>query len=215
MKTHQKITLLLSLLLFVSCLKNKEYSIEGRLMYGCGSPAANEEFVLYQYYSVIQPKRTLNRTVKTDEEGYFKFIYKRKEANLLEITMADAGTLLGGISSMEDVELGDVYYQPTFNFIIKLEVDSSYTDQDTLTILNHNDKFNEVDNKLRFIGPFEDRVLDTVYNEPYFTVPYYDSTYKRYKIVNYILNGDSEWSEIKFEFRELCNDSFHEGVIKL
>lgn len=217
MKT-MKITIAMLLLTFLmSCNKNEQYTIIGRVLYGCDSLIVNDNsFLLTQEFkeaSLIPSKRDpIYRGFFTDGNGRFKIIYKRKEAVNTDLEFYfNNNHVYEGIPAYQDVDLGNVYVGNTFvSFKIRLDVDSAYTASDTLIIKTHNQL------QIQIPGPFQNGVVDTVYNFSYFRSHHYTEGVE-INIVNYrILNsGVVQQGNVDFMIPKLCTNELFEAVIKI
>ena len=157
-------------LLLVSCekSKNKSLTIEGRLMSGCNTPAANKEGSIRTYDALSGPGIVLDFI--TDDNGYFKISHNEKGSiSKFYVNVEGGSDVLRVHYYPEDhKKLGDIYINPfPTNFIINLDVQNPYTENDTLVMLNHNssDPFDQ----LLIPGPFESGFIDSV-SDYYFGV---------------------------------------------
>ncbi|PKR80928.1 hypothetical protein CW751_07100 [Brumimicrobium salinarum] len=212
------ITLTLVTFLSLGCNKainkGKEYTVEGRLMYNCETPIVNTEFSFRQGDpGILGLKKPLSLTVKTNAEGYFKIVYNGKEANVSDFKIRDGGTIMNNIPVFENIDLGNIYYNPTFSFKISLDVVNPYTSNDTLEIPNYNDIFNENNNRIYISGPFENGVIDTVLNYPDMSSIWYNSASTFY--VKYRINNNSNWVETELEISNHCKGELYDAVIKI
>jgi hypothetical protein len=71
------VIILASSLLLFSCIKNKTTTIEGILMAGCDTPAANASGAIKTDDALVSDGVSLNFT--TDENGYFNVSYSEKD----------------------------------------------------------------------------------------------------------------------------------------
>jgi len=217
MKT-MKITIAMLLLAFLmSCNKNEQYTITGRVLYGCDSLIVNDKsFLLTQEFkeaSLIPSKRDpIYRGFFTDGNGRFKIIYKRKEAVNTDLEFYfNNNHVYEGIPAFQDVDLGNVYVGNTFvSFEIKLEVDSAYTSNDTLVVKAYNQL------QIQIPGPFHNGVIDTVYNFPYYRAQHFTDGVE-VGIINYriLSSGIVSQGEAEFLISKFCTNELFEAVIKI
>lgn len=119
MKTIKNIIGVLVFITFISgCskTKNEEFVIKGRMMASCSVPASNVEgFAIKQYPAAMNlGKDPISKHFSTDENGYFKIGYKRKEARGIDIRIAKSGSILEGIPAMENIDLGELMWRLHF-----------------------------------------------------------------------------------------------------
>ncbi|HZH86472.1 MAG TPA: hypothetical protein VFD77_04080 [Brumimicrobium sp.] len=217
MKFVQYTIVLLLVTFLTSCNKNEKYSIKGRVMYGCDSLIVNDNrFLLTQKFQeaslIPSKKEPIYRGFFTDEDGRFEIIYKRKEAVNTDLEFYfNKNHVYEGIPAFQDVDLGNVYVGNTFvSYVIKLDVDGAYTANDTLVIKAYNQP------QIEIPGPFQNMVIDTVYNYPYFRAHHYTEGVEidviNYKIINSSLvrQGRAEFLITKF-----CTNELFDAVIKI
>ena len=184
-------------LLLVSCekSKNKSLTIEGRLMSGCNTPAANKEGSIRTYDALSGPGIVLDFI--TDDNGYFKISHNEKGSiSKFYVNVEGGSDVLRVHYYPEDhKKLGDIYINPfPTNFIISLDVQNSYTSNDTLAIRDYSssDPFAQ-----RLIpGPFTNGFLDSVVNDYYNLFPISRSS---------VTNGNTPTHSVIFYLRSLPN----------
>ncbi|PKR80927.1 hypothetical protein CW751_07095 [Brumimicrobium salinarum] len=223
MKTKMKNIITLTLVTFLSLgcnkaiNKGKEYTVEGRLMYNCETPMDNTEFSFRQGDpALISIKDPLSLTVKTDAEGYFKVVYNGKEANGSNFTIRDGGTLLDGIPVHENVKLGEVVIGARIiSFVRRLEVVEAYTENDTLIMPDYN-AINNPYALLRIPGPFENGVIDTVWNWSLLKHPTYKEIMEL-RIIHCLSQTPSDFKNVYIEIPDYCANinKLYEGVLKI
>jgi hypothetical protein len=170
MKIIISFTIVIALLVACSKNTNQQVTVTGRLMQSCDTPAANKNGLIRLPGGGIlaNPSKTLEFT--TDENGYFTVTHNESFSDFSVRTSAAHSVLevesLGG----DKKELGEVYINPFPNkFIIKLDVNNPYTENDTLVL---KDFGNSDPLAQRYIpGPFESGFLDSVVNNPYTSFP--------------------------------------------
>ena len=209
------------LLLFSSCIKNKTITIEGRLMQSCDTPAANREGSIIAADGLLTgPGEILFFT--SDENGYFKASYTVK-ANIVSFGVSVQGS--GEVLRVNHLEgdkkdLGEVYVNPfPTNFIIKLDVQNPYTENDTLVLSDYSST-GPFDVRL-IAGPFESGILDSVFNHMFskFPVnffqlndnsgPFYSTPFLIRSLPYYI--GDHKTGD--FHISPICSDEFAEVTL--
>ncbi|MEX2484905.1 MAG: hypothetical protein WED10_10110 [Brumimicrobium sp.] len=212
------LSLVLMILIFTSCQKKRTLTFEGRLFKSCNTPAANKEFSIrtstFSPFS-YSPDLVLNFT--TDDEGYFKVTHT-EDSNISKFTVVvGAREVLYVHYYPEDhKKLGNMYISFPTNFIINLDVQNPYTENDTLVMhdFSSSDPFAE---KL-FPGPFESGFLDSVVNHPYDNfpiswqqqsegnLPKYSISYHFRNETGY--NGHNE--TVSFDTAPICSDEYAE-----
>ena len=212
------------LLLFISCKKNKANTIEGVLMEDCNMPAANIEGYIYEHdYSHALLSNDVWEYFTTDENGYF--IVQTKENIKVKLNLKNNGDrVLSEIDiGKSDLNLGKVYYNKfPSRFIIKLDVMNSYTENDTLVLLDYNNQNPTSHNYKYYPGPFTNGVLDTV--EYYFFNSYpikfvdFDNYNAPEKTIGYrvrSLPNSNIHSFIKFHLAPICNNEYAEATLEI
>ena len=209
------------LLLFSSCIKNKTITIEGRLMQSCDTPAANREGSIISADGLLTgPGEVLFFT--SDENGYFKASYTGR-VNIVSfgVSVQGGGEVLR-VNHLEGdkKELGEVYINPfPTNFIIKLDVENPYTENDTLVMTDFSNP-NPLANKL-VAGPFTSGVLDSVINSSYNKLPISLSDIfthggPKHSVGVYIRSMPNYYTELKYEYfytSPICSNEFAEVTL--
>ena len=209
-------------LLIVSCSKqkNQEHTLTGRLMQSCDTPAANKDGLIYFSGGGLlnNPSTTLEFT--TDENGYFEVTHNEPFTEFSVRTSAAHSVLEVNSIPGDDNNLGDVYINPfPTNFVIKLDVKNSYTENDTLFMRDFSspDPLAE-----KFIsGPFESGVLDSVINSFYTKFPVKLSDINSHGVPRdavgvYIKNSSGNYSNLmsaNFYHSSICSGEFAEVTI--
>jgi len=142
---------------------NREVTVEGRLMSGCNTPAANTTGS-FHYTSGMSWEKWAEFT--TDENGYFK-VKKQIEGSPVDLYVQGSSEVLSGIklSQKDHFDLGNVYINPfPTNFIINLDVKHPYTENDTLVMFDFNNPSAAPSDVVFFVGPFESGTLDSIVN---------------------------------------------------
>jgi hypothetical protein len=150
--------------LLASCNKNKTTTIEGILMAGCDTPAANTSGVIKTDGGFASDGLSLSFT--TDENGYFKVSHTGKEISKFRVIAGGSEVLsVWNIPSWEK-DLGKVYiFPPRVNYFLKLELNNtSYTELDKLHYRNAGYPSNGLSPWIKKSGPFSNGDLDTVLN---------------------------------------------------
>jgi len=213
------ITLTLVAFLSLGCNKTinkgKEYTVEGRLMYNCETPMDNTEFSFRQGDpGILGIKTPLSLLVKTDAEGYFKVVYNGKEANVSNFTIRDGGTIMDNIPVFENINLGNVFWQlPPVSFIRRLNVINQLTQYDTLLLTDYNDPNPLAE--LRISGPFENGIIDTVWNISNLKSFTYNSPIifeSKYRLTS---SSVLTWESATFSITEFCSEQLYDAVIKI
>jgi hypothetical protein len=148
--------------LLASCNKNKTTTIEGILMAGCDTPAANTSGVIKTDGGFASDGLSLSFT--TDENGYFKVSHTGKEISKFRVIAGGREVLsVWNIPSWEK-NLGKVYINPPrVNYYLRLEVNNaSYTESDTLHYSNGRFPTMGEPAWLKLAGPFENSIIDSV-----------------------------------------------------
>ena len=192
-----------------------EYTIEGRLMYNCDTPASNvEDIYLSQTPDGINlGKKPLHFTFNTDQDGYFKATYEGSKANGSDFELGKTGRIMEGIPRKKNINIGNVYWQaPSFSYIRRLEVIKPYSINDTLIIPDHNNQ----NNLFKYLpGPFSNGIIDTVWNHiplgifpaRYNSIPKFSPYYR--------LATEHNWRESSIILNDLCFQGIYDVVLVL
>lgn len=185
MKTTRLLILLAGLLL-ISCDKNIEFTIEGRIMIDCETPLSNAELEIHD-----ANKNELISTFMTDEDGYFKATYPKikgripgilqKESKVSIIGMTDGGLhvyypAISGNRNLNLETLPVLRVKKSFDVILNVEnpYDASYT-----LVLPDYTQPNPTAHPIEIVGPFisgivynaENALLNWITNTTNFTQP--------------------------------------------
>ncbi len=150
-------------------------------MASCDVPAANTSgFILTNDGLLSGPGISLSFT--TDENGYFKVSHKGKADKLNSFMVRVQGSSdvlkVSGLPG-DNKDLGRIYINPfPTNFIIKLNVQNSYSENDTLVIRDFASP-NNFATKL-IAGPFTNGFLDSVINHEFAKFPLHFSELNSY-----------------------------------
>jgi len=207
-------------LLGVNCKKSvtnnssdKYHTLKGRLMVNCTTPYANKSIQLKGDNS-FTPEFSVGKNGEdkwyTDENGYFEIIYKPN---------GSAGTLFAPIAVMKFIpisnkvlDIGEVNLGGTFNFVIKLQANNPYTENDTLILRDFNgaSAFSE----LRVPGPFQSGLIDTVLNEGYSSYPINYASPIKFDFAFYLSSNlpGLSWATLNALF---CSSTFSEAIITI
>jgi hypothetical protein len=152
-------------LLLVSCSKqkNQEYTLTGRFMQSCETPAANKDGLIYFSGGGLlnNPSTTLEFT--TDENGYFTVKHNEPFTEFSVRTSAAHSVLEVNSIPGDDNDLGDVYlFPPSASYYLHLQVSNSYTSLDTLTFSNGGSPGDGRPAWFKIPGPFSSQIIDTV-----------------------------------------------------
>jgi hypothetical protein len=219
MKNYIKysIIFLVPLVLLSSKCKDKEpviRTLKGRLMNNCTEPYANGLIKLRNNTgggASFSEDINGNKDFYTDENGYFEINYKSR---------GTLGTLYAPYKAIERIpisneelvfDIGEVNLNGTVNFVIKLEVNNPYTELDTLTIADYNS--NQPNPQLKFVGPFVNQILDTVYNRPYISYPIKYSKIPQ----TFIAYGFTQEVNVQYQYFDtpFCDNGYAEAIITL
>lgn len=196
---------------FLACDKKEEFMIQGRIMHDCDTPASNISYLtLSQSYVMFNlGKSPFSTDFTTDSNGYFKVVYKRNAANG---THFQIDNFFHNIPAYQNLDVGDVFLNgPILNYVRRLEVNNTYTVNDTLIIRD----YNAPNGFLEMAGPFQNGIIDTVWNVEgskyvWFNItPIYDVQYR------FNLPIHSDWSTAEFPITDFCTDDLYELVIKI
>jgi hypothetical protein len=156
--------LITSSLLLFSCNKNKTTTIEGILMASCDTPAANTSGIIKTDDGFASDGVSLSFT--TDENGYFKVSHTGKELNKFRVIAGGSEVLSVWNLPGKEKDLGKVYINPPrVNYYLKLDVNNtSYSELDTLHYSNGGFPTNGQPAWLKLAGPFENRIIDSVFS---------------------------------------------------
>lgn len=210
MKSSKYIVIIILPLLLLSskCAeKNKNKSpniLRGRIMNDCTTPASNVAIKLKA--DAIGPNQDKIETF-TDADGYFELSYIPKASSY---TLFAPNKLMEFIPSKPELDLGEINKGGTVNFIIKLQVNNNYNENNTLFYYNRNYPQNSNIPWLKIPGPFYSGELDTVINASYFGTYIFNQPnqlYTSYYINNH-LNDIQKYFDVSF-----CTSSFSEVVL--
>ncbi len=220
MKNYIKysILFLIPIVLLSSKCKDKEpviRTLKGRLMNNCTVPYANGLVKLRNNTgggASFSEDINGNKDFYTDSNGYFEINYKSR---------GTLGTLYAPYKAIERItinneelvfDIGEVNLNGTVNFVIKLEVNNPYTENDTLYVPDYN-FITDVWAQIAIPGPFEDMVVDTIINRPFFTYPIiYGQVEESY--ISYFQTTTQQNTTIYFD-TPFCDSSFAEAIITL
>ena len=220
MKNYIKhsILFLIPLVLLSSKCKDKEpviRTLKGRLMNNCTVPYANGLVKLRNNKgggASFSEDINGNIDFYTDENGYFEINYKSR---------GTLGTLYAPYKAIERIpinneelvfDIGEVNLNGTVNFVIKLEVNNAYTENDTMFVPDYNST-TDAWAQIAIPGPFQDMIIDTIVNRPFFTYPItYNAVPKSY--ISYFLTTTQLNTTIYFD-TPFCNNGFAEAIITL
>jgi len=187
-------------------------------MSSCSTPAANTNGS-FHYTSGMSWEKWAEFTI--DENGYFK-VKKQIEGSTIDLYVDGNSQVLRNIklSQKDYLDLGNVYINPfPINFIIKLDVQNPYTENDTLVMsaFSSSDPLGE-----RLIpGPFESGFLDSVVNYPYGKFPITwsattDGNTLGYSI-SYLFRDETGWDGdkeiVSFDLAPICSGEFAEVTL--
>lgn len=101
------------------------------------------------------------------------------------------------------------------SYVRRLEVNNAYTENDTLIIRDSPNGSSTTNGILRIAGPFENGIIDTVWdveygNNVHFNItPEYSAQYK------FASPSNLDWSEASFPVTDFCTDKLYELVFKI
>jgi hypothetical protein len=212
------------IILFVACSKNenKQVTVTGRLMQSCDTPAANKDGLIRLSGGGILANPSTSLEFTTDENGYFTVTHNESFSDFSVRTSAAHSVLEVESLVGDNKELGEVYVNPfPTNFVIKLDVQNPYTENDTLVMLNHNssDPFDQ----LLIPGPFETGYIDSVSNYYYSVFPITWSEYNNETGprggVQFRLRSQPDYIGInkheRFDHTPICSGEFAEVTLKI
>jgi len=153
------------MLLLSSCAKNepanRNLTIEGTLMAGCNTPAANRSGYFHYNGGMTQYDWA---EFTTDANGYFKVTEEIGGSNLTLNVGRGPGVLRNiALLGRNHLDLGKVYINPPIvSYYLHLKVNNAYTELDTLHYRNAGYPYNEKEPWLKKAGPFSSGIIDTV-----------------------------------------------------
>ena len=184
-------------LILTSCVKhmNREVIVEGRLMSSCSTPAANTTGS-FHYTSGMSWEEWAKFT--TDENGYFK-VKKQIEGSTIDLYVGSQVLRNIKLSQKDHVDLGEVYiFPPSVSYYLYLEVDSAYTENDTLSYYDWGYPQNGGEHwEKKLAGPFSSGIIDTVHNAVNLgalPLSFESSTDPKIKL-NYYMNDYDSWTD--------------------
>ena len=189
-------------------------TLKGRLMSNCTVPYANGLVKLRNNTgggASFSEDINGNIDFYTDDNGYFEINYRSR---------GTLGTLYAPYKAIQKIpikneelvfDMGEVTLNSVVNFVIKLEVNNVYTENDTLTIADYNST--QSNPQIKFVGPFTDQILDTVFARPYISYPITFSQVPQ----TYIAYGFTQEVNVQYEYFDtpFCNNGFAEAIITL
>jgi hypothetical protein len=189
-------------------------------MSGCNTPATNKEGSIRTNDALSGPGLVLDFT--TDDNGYFKINHNEKGSiSKFFVNVDGASDVLRVHYYPEDhKKLGDIYINPfPTNFIIDLDVQNPYTENDTLAIRDYSssDPFAQ-----RLIpGPFTNGFLDSVVNDHFNLFPISWSSVTNdgtptHSVIYYLRSlpdyiGNKQ--KASFSIAPICSDEFAEATL--
>lgn len=151
------VLLSVAFLSLISCEKNSEHVISGRLMKNCEQPEANTEVHFYQNTLIQLGKGSHLGTAITDEDGNFSFTYKTRRGG--KIRMEETQEIMSNIPDDQSVDLGHIYLSEfTAKFEIKIQTSKAYTESDSLLLATSTNgtSFNT------YFGPYSSGTIDLI-----------------------------------------------------
>ena len=141
MKTYNILIIIIFFILLNACKKRNEetFTIKGKLLNNCSGEVmgnTNIDFQNKQGYSWMDGVEIYS---KTDSEGNFSVIYSYAGGDKIKFNVSGY-RILEDIPINENIDLGLIYYAPTCNYIVKVQVNNPYLSKDSLVIyrLNNN-----------------------------------------------------------------------------
>ncbi len=210
---------IMAVVLFTACSKqkNESYTLKGRFMQSCDSPAANKYGIIHFPGGGLLSKPSTKLEFTTDENGYFEVTHNSPFTEF-SVRTSDAHSVLRVDSIPGDNNhLGEVYiFQPNTQFYINLQVENNYTDQDTLYYPDYNSSSGFSWRKVP--GPFANGIIDTVHNSfNSSAMPVeFNSSEPAQSSIRYYLNEPihENEKETKF-FTSHCQDEYQEVTLKI
>ena len=181
-----RILILISGLLFISCDKNIEFTIDGRIMIDCETPLSNAELEIHD-----ANENELISTFITDEDGYFKATYPKIKGRIPGILQKESKVSIVGITDGGlHVYYPDIYGNRNMNletlpvlrvkksFDVILNVENPYDASYTLILPDYTQP-NPTAQPIEIVGPFtsgivysaENALLNWITNTTNFTQP--------------------------------------------
>lgn len=193
-------TYILALLFLTSCSKNKsnEIIVSGRLMQSCNTPAANKEGMIVTADAILSgPGEILYFT--SDENGYFEAKHTGSGFTRFTVRVNGSSDVLNvDYLSGDKKELGEVYIFPqSASYYLYLDVDSTYTENDTLHYGNPGFPADGTSPWLKKAGPFSNGIIDTVpkaINPSSLPASFQNSNNPTIKL-NYYINEYDSWTD--------------------
>jgi hypothetical protein len=201
--------------LLASCNKNKTTTIEGILMAGCDTPAANTSGVIKTDDGFASDGLTLSFT--TDENGYFKVSHTGKEISKFRVIAGGSEVLSVWSLPGWEKDLGKLYINPfPTNFVIKLDVRNPYTENDTLVIKDFSSSNPFAQRKIS--GPFESGTLEIVENHSFNLFPIKHSQTiegrtPEYAVIYHFLPLTGDVFRANFSIAPICSGEFAEVTL--
>jgi len=194
---------------------NREVTVEGRLMSGCNTPAANTTGS-FHYTSGMSWEKWAEFT--TDENGYFK-VKKQIEGSTIDLYVGSEVLSDIKLSQKDYLDLGQVYiFPPSTSYYLYLEVDSAYTENDTLYYRDLGYPQNGgVGWSKKLPGPFVSGVIDTVdYALNLDGLPVnHNSSSASTMFLGYNINYNSIYENKTYVETSHCLDEYQDVILKI
>lgn len=157
---------IITIFLLISCNKCKKedqlktYTIKGRLMSTCSSPASNKNMFLSQLYGQLTGTGGVIKNFTCDVNGYFSVEYKPENSSKIKLGVDGASYILEDIPSGEDVNLGNVFTTRSSNIVFKIKIINNFP-----TILDtfYCGIYSTIHQPLLMPQPFHDTIFPAVY----------------------------------------------------
>ena len=158
MKKFAYIILAFSFLLFTDCRRERSWIIKGRLLESCDNPVpvVGHPLFIRSSHSIVNP------IIETDHEGKFSLPYELdyRQVEYLELkSNLNFKTYVIGLPKKENINVGDVYLNDNYSFVVNVFVEKLTSNNDTI-YFDHNihtgyGKF--------VVGPFKNnQTIDTL-----------------------------------------------------
>ena len=187
-------------------------------MQSCDTPAANKNGIIRLPGGGILANPSTSLEFTTDENGYFKVTHNESFSDFSVRTSASHSVLEVESMGGDKKELGEVYvFPPSVSYFLYLEVDSAYTENDTLFYYDWNHSGNGENYWTQEVpGPFSSGIIDTVHdvsNPNALPINYDGQPVPKIKVSYHINNYNSNKDlEVK-TFH--CKDEYQTVIIKI
>ena len=151
----------------------------------------------------------------TNEDGYFKITYFGNDTNGTHFSIMKGGKIMERIPPDKNLDLGDLIVgSRIISYVRRLEVSNIYSEEDTLIMPDYN-AVNNPYALIRIPGPFENMIIDTVWNWNLLMSPVYNQTMNHR--TDYYFSQTTDLKKVYIPIDDYCENinKLYEAVIKI